>query len=339
MHKGSIWLASVYDASQNTIVTTIDTGKAFITTEIQDKIFVYLPKRLDSLLATVRLVPGVLQALYSSIPESDWDSLLANRVPEPELYIGMWVSICYGPYNRQVGLVSAIREAAIDILIAPVLQLDNDSGTPPTVLLFDPSQKYIHLLPPISVEGRESTWKSGDCTFTYGLREVTLDPDDLSLFDVTIDRDVSLVFSKAAHPLVNQAYNCGNVPPSSFWSVEKGASIWIPTELGLFQDFSAEGRISQVYGSGAIFKYTSAEGAIGLLSRIHLRKRFRVGDSVSLNGNTDGESFSPLLITCVDVGNPWAQVYNQTIKQTVRISDTSSDSIYKINQNFSIQYT
>jgi len=190
-----------------------------------------------ALIRLLKWTPGIIRTrqdlVRGEIDPSDFTRLLTMTEPTCNLKEGEWAQVRKGLYKGDVGLVVAVENWGVEVLLLPRLNPPVSSFNlkrkrsliPPKPALFDPAEfSRTHEIDPKKSSGNNSYIVSG-LKFEYGLLQKGYDFHSVSSTVLDIPSEFFFLYESSRHPALNSiVYPCLRE-----WSFEEGKLVTILT--------------------------------------------------------------------------------------------------------------
>lgn len=221
---------------------------------------------------------GIVQ---NKIDPKDWVPLLTMQNPSQILKSGEWVKVKRGKYQGDAGLVVAMKNWGVEVLLLPRLNppaIDNStkrkrSTVIPTPALFDPIEyRRTRGVDPKKIGDR--LYSVGQLIFDQGLLRKGYDFCSLSSPAVDMPSQHILLYETSGHPAIRSS----TLPHPREWIFEEGDKVLILPR-------HEKGVVSAIGVNHLEINFAAQKGIEAVLWR-NVRKDFELGDFVQVTSGS-----------------------------------------------------
>ena len=190
-----------------------------------------------ALIRLLKWTPGIIwtrqDLVCGEINPSDFTRLLTMTEPTCNLKEGEWAQVRKGLYKGDVGLVVAVENWGVEVLLPPRLNPPvsssglkrKRSSIPPKPALFDPAEfSRAHEIEPKKLP-EKNCYTVGGLKFEYGLLRKGYDFHSVSSTVLDIPSESFFLYESSGHPALNSIF----YPCLREWSFEEGELVTILT--------------------------------------------------------------------------------------------------------------
>ena len=190
-----------------------------------------------ALIRLLKWTPGIIRTrqdlVRGEIDPSEFTRLLTMTDHTCNLKEGEWAQVHKGLYKGDVGLVVAVENWGVEVLLLPRLNPPVSSSSlkrkrssiPPKPALFDPAEfSRAHEIEP-KKSPEENCYTISGLKFEYGLLQKGYDFHSVSLTVLDIPSEFFFLYESSGHPALNSIF----YPCLREWSFEEGELVTILT--------------------------------------------------------------------------------------------------------------